>query len=406
MKRKVYVIGTGIGGTQGLTREAAEILARCDCVFGEKDLLAVLSPVCPKVEQTKPEKIREYLEDRQDIREAAVLFIGDAGFGAEAEEMRSVLQNFCTITTVAGVGAIPYFCAQIGCSWQNAQLLAGNTSLEEMIGAVRTNERTFLQTGRYGTAQDVCGQLCSVGLGALQVTVGEALGTARERILTDCAAELSLQKFSPQCVLLIQNPKPVRAQVRTCIPDNEFFHTGIPITRSEVRAVSVGKLCLQPDSIVYDIGCGTGSVSVECALQAPKGMVYAIDKNRSALHLTAENREKFKAYNIKPVEGEAPNVLRGLPQPDCVFIGGSTGNLPEILREILQKNPCVRIVLNAISLETVVQAVQCVEHFRLTDVDIAQVSVAKSHPSGGHKLMQAQNPVYVISGYGPYEGSD
>ncbi|WOC32415.1 MULTISPECIES: precorrin-6Y C5,15-methyltransferase (decarboxylating) subunit CbiT [Caproicibacterium] len=400
MKRKVYLVGAGVGGRQGLTAEAAEVLARCGCVFGEGQLLETLQTACPKIGQTAPEKIQSYLDAHPQVQEAAVVFYGDPGFYGESERLRDALKDTCTVEGTAGVSCIAYFCARVGCTWGDAKLLSAETSPAQAVGAVRTNQRTLLLASRHCRVQDICALLCSGGLGGLQAVVGELLGTAHERILCGSAEELAIRKFSQMSVLLVENPEPVRQEVRTCIPDEAFFHSGVPMTKCEVRAVSVGKLQMHRDSVVYDIGCGTGSVSVECALQAKAGIVYAIDKNRAALHLTAQNRQKFGVYNVKPVEGEAPEVLRGLPAPDCVFIGGSTGNLPEILEEVLRKNPRVRLVLNAISLETVTQAIACMERFALADVDIAQISVAKSRPAGGHKLMQAQNPVYVISGQG------
>ncbi|MCH4238807.1 MAG: precorrin-6Y C5,15-methyltransferase (decarboxylating) subunit CbiT [Oscillospiraceae bacterium] len=404
MKRKIYLIGAGAGGEKGPTLAAKEALAGCTCVFGSTTLLESLHLSCASTALTSSKKIKEYLEEHPDVHTAAVILPGDPGFGKEGEELRAGLKDFCTVETLAGVGLISYFCARIGCGWQGAALLSDGADAQAVVSAVRTNERTFLIAGNgHCSAQEVCGLLCGGGLGTLQVVVGEALGTDRESISFGSAAELSLRKFMPVSVLCVENPEPVRAQMRICIPDDEFFHSGMSMTRSEVRAASVGKLCLKPNSVVYDIGCGTGSVSVECALQARAGIVYAIDKNRNALELTEKNRIKFGAYNIKIVEGEAPDVLRGLPMPDCVFIGGSTGSLPEIMEAVLDKNPRVRIVLNAISLETVLQAVQCLEHLALADVDIVQLSAAKCRPAGGHKLMQAQNPVYIISGTGAGE---
>lgn len=400
MKRKVYLVGAGVGCKQGLTAEAAEILAHCGCAFGESQLLETLQISCPKMEQTAPEKIQSYLDSHTDIQEAAVVFYGDPGFYGDAARLRDALTDAYTVEGTTSMGGIAYVCARVGCNWSDAKFLPAETSSAQVVSAVRTNRRTLLLTSRHCRVQDICACLCSGGLGSLQVVAGELLGTSRERIMCGSAEELAICKVSQMCVFYAENPEPVQGEVRTCIPDEEFDHSGIPMTKCEVRVASVGKLRLHRDSVVYDIGCGTGSVSVECALQAKAGIVYAIDKNCAALNLTKQNRLKFGAYNIKPVEGEAPAVLHGLPVPNCVFIGGSTGNLPEILEEVLRKNPKVRIVLNAISLETVTQAIQCMDRFAFTDVDIVQLSVAKSRPTGGHKLMQAQNPVYIISGEG------
>ena len=125
------------------------------------------------------------------------------------------------------------------------------------------------------------------------------------------------------------------------------------MTKEEVRSVSLSKLRLRRDSVVYDVGAGTGSISIECALAADQGRVYAIEWKEDAWKLVAENRKKFGAANLEIVPGRAPEVLKELPAPTHAFIGGSSGSLKAILRTLLRKNPQVRVVVNCITLETV-----------------------------------------------------
>ncbi|MEG1801609.1 MAG: precorrin-6Y C5,15-methyltransferase (decarboxylating) subunit CbiT, partial [Oscillospiraceae bacterium] len=119
----------------------------------------------------------------------------------------------------------------------------------------------------------------------------------------------------------------------------------IPMTKAEVRAVSLSKLQLSTNAVVYDIGAGTGSISVECALGAYEGRVYAIEKNEEAAKTIVANKYKFKLQNIELVQGCAPEVMDGLVIPTHAFIGGSSGNLSDIFKALLHKNPNVRIVL-------------------------------------------------------------
>lgn len=181
------------------------------------------------------------------------------------------------------------------------------------------------------------------------------------------------------------------------LPDREFVRGDVPMTKEEVRSVSLSKLHLKRDSIVYDVGAGTGSVSVEAAIQADQGHVYAIERNEEAVALILQNQRRMKVDNLTVIAGEAPDVLEELPAPDCVFIGGSKGHMKEIIQTVAQKNPKVRVVINAIALETLAEAVKCCDEVKVTEEEIVQISVAKSKSVGSYHMMMGQNPVSVIS---------
>lgn len=182
------------------------------------------------------------------------------------------------------------------------------------------------------------------------------------------------------------------------------------MTKEEVRSVSILKLCLKKNSIVYDIGAGTGSVSVEAAAYAVKGEVYAIEEKDAAAALILENKRKFKTDNLTIIRGEAPEALEGLPVPDCVFIGGSGGRLKEILfmlKEVFlnasRRCADMRVVINAITLETLSEAVQCLGELKrdagiqIAEEEVVQLSSARSKNTGGYHMMMGQNPVFIIS---------
>ena len=145
------------------------------------------------------------------------------------------------------------------------------------------------------------------------------------------------------------------------------------------------------------VGAGTGSVSVESAIQAEDGQVYAVEINPEAAGLIEENARKFAVSNIKVIEGSAPEILKDLPAPDCVFIGGSKGRLEEILELIRKKNPQARVVLNAISLETLAQTLEYCRKYPIKNDEIVQVNIAKSKVVGSYHMMTGQNPIYVVS---------
>lgn len=181
------------------------------------------------------------------------------------------------------------------------------------------------------------------------------------------------------------------------IADEEFIRGKVPMTKQEVRAASICKLRLREDSVVYDVGCGTGSVSVEIARLSPKIKVFAVDSNPKAVELTKKNAEKFELKNIEVLQGEAPQVLENLPNPTHAFIGGSGGKLEEIVKTLCKKNPEIRIVMNAVTLESISQIEKIINQKTLKDYEVVQFFITKSQKLGNHNLLKAENPVFVCA---------
>ena len=180
------------------------------------------------------------------------------------------------------------------------------------------------------------------------------------------------------------------------IPTKAGGETPRPMTKEEIRAVSVAQMELTEDAVVYDIGAGTGSVSVEIALSGEKIKVYAIEKNPEGVELIRQNRKKFRVDGIRIIEGNAPEVLEGLEMPTHVFIGGSSGNLRQIIEKVTTVNPEVKIVLNAISLETLGEVMELSKDDLLKEIQVTQLSAARSRILGDYHMMTGMNPVYII----------
>ncbi len=178
--------------------------------------------------------------------------------------------------------------------------------------------------------------------------------------------------------------------------DEWFIRGKVPMTKSEVRAVSISRLELAPDSVLWDVGAGTGSVSVEASFLLPEGQVYAVEKNPQAVELIRRNREKFGRDNLTVVPGDAPGALGQLPDPTHVFLGGSGGRMGEILDLAMGRNPRVRVVINTISLESLGEAVSWLERRKISG-EIVSLQTARGRRAGRYHLMEGQNPVYVIA---------
>ncbi len=178
--------------------------------------------------------------------------------------------------------------------------------------------------------------------------------------------------------------------------DEQFIRGNIPMTKSEIRAVSLSKLALREEDIFYDVGAGTGSVSVEAAFAVRRGHVYAVEQKEEGCRLIAQNREKFHVGNLSIRQGKAPEALEALPPPDRVFIGGSDGRLEEILDCVWNRNSRARVVLNVIALETLAKISEYVNQKGI-EAEIVCIQVAKAERIGRYHMMKGQNPVYIVT---------
>jgi cobalt-precorrin-6B (C15)-methyltransferase len=184
------------------------------------------------------------------------------------------------------------------------------------------------------------------------------------------------------------------------IPDEYFERTeNVPITKEEVRAIQISKARLKPSQIVYDIGCGSGSISIEAALQIESsGKVLAVDYDENAIELTKKNMKKFGLSNISVIYGNAKEKILELEEADTIFIGGTGGDTKEIVE--LSENKLKsggRIVVGIILIETLYSVLQILDKLQFESVDITQVTISKSRKTSTGTMMLARNPVTIIS---------
>lgn len=185
------------------------------------------------------------------------------------------------------------------------------------------------------------------------------------------------------------------------LPDVDFIRNHeedkkVPMTKQGVRILSLARLEMTENATVYDVGAGTGSVSVEAARLCPGGCVYAVEQRHEAVELLKSNRVRFHVENMVIIEGNAPDALEPLPAPTHVFIGGSSGCLMEIIRAVKEKNPAARFVVNAVTLETMAQIGQIPEKFpEYQEMEILQANFTRSRRVGQYHMMNAENPVMI-----------
>lgn len=182
------------------------------------------------------------------------------------------------------------------------------------------------------------------------------------------------------------------------IPDELFSRGGVPMTKEEIRVLTLARARLAPGQVVWDIGAGTGSLTVEAAFQvSPGGVVYAVERNPDGIKLINDNLKAFLLDNVKVIQGQAPEALARLPAPHRVLVGGSGGKLEEILALVKERLlPGGRLVLNAVTLETAAGAVRLFD-IMFDKVGAVQVSAARLAPAGTSHLFKSLNPVMIIS---------
>jgi len=402
--KKIYLIGIGMGNAGTLTEQAQKAVCESDLLIGARRLTDAFphyrGDVCVEI---SPDRIMDAILEHPSCRTVAVVFSGDTGFYSGAKKLNQVIEERAAkdyeTEFIPGISSLQYFCAKLKLPWEDVRVVSLHGREGNILGAVRNHEKVFFLTGGDYTVRGICRTLSENSLGEVVVHVGERLSYPDERIRTGTAADMAEEDFDPLAVMLVENEKVMRRVTATHGLSDELFLRGqAPMTKSEIRSISLSKLRLRPGDVVYDIGAGTGSVSVEIALQAYEGSVYAVEFNEEALGLIRRNAEKFGARNLTVVEGRAPEALVDLPVPDRAFIGGSKGNLAGILELLADKNPRIRVVVNAITLETLAEAVSCFERLGFEDVDIVQVFTARGKTVGGSHMMQGQNPVFIISG--------
>ena len=401
----IYIVGMGMGSPGTLTAQALEAICRASSVIGAKRLLVSLPESCraQKHAAVDAQEIAAHIKNNNG-KTICVLMSGDTGFYSGTKKLLENLPDN-DITILPGISSIQYFAARLKRPWQGWTLVSAHGKIIDAAGIVRENSETFFLTGGDMDAGSICAQLVSAGLGSLEVTIGTNLGGEAEYIKASTAEKLAQLSHDKLAVMLVDNPEPGKS-VSCGFPDEAFIRGTTPMTKSEVRSVILSKLKLRDTDIVYDVGAGTGSVSVEAALLARKGHVYSFERDDEGRQLIEQNAGSFNVPNISIVAGEAPSSFSGLPVPDAAFIGGSGGNLREIIETLLATNPKVRLVISAVALETLSEASGLFAALPVCNTEIVQVAVSRIRRAGEYNMMTALNPVFILSADGQADRND
>lgn len=398
-----------MGDYSQITGQGVKTMKEADVVYAFSRIAALYAEEFPDIIPCEYTDLLEKLgeEHHENI---AVLVSGDVGFFSMAKTLRKHFEERYDMVCICGINSMQYLCAKVGISYEHVHILSlhGRDSLSKLLGGIAYNEYSFLLTGGQNTTQVILQYLKTyllVGINGdysselsintqIEVTIGDSLSMKDEQVVTGGIEALcEREDFSELTVMLIYNPnfKPKNQHYR----DEAFIRSSVPMTKRDVRNLSIDYLDIKPTDTVYDIGAGTGSVTVELASFANEGMVYALEKDPEAYATILKNKEQFGSYNMIPIHCSALEQLRVLPVADKVFIGGSSGDLPEMLGGLFQRNPKVEILITAITLETINLAMQTLKERNLA-YEVSCINSSYSRKLGSYNLMTANNPIYLI----------
>lgn len=420
--RKIILSGIGMGNTDGMTREAYHAFEEAEIIFGAERMLENLPGKGIKVPYYRADDIISYLIEHPQYTKVAAAFSGDSGFYSGAQSMKKALEEAnekgilkSETTILPGISSVSALAARLGVSWNDAVLASIHGRRTNVVNLVRKNTKVFLLLSGKNDFEMLVNKFREAGINHVKISAGYRLSYPDEKLFTFYLDEFETKLFDLQegvYTCLIENEDCEEQILTSGIDDEIFSRTKVPMTKNEVRVLSISRLELTKNAVVYDVGSGTGSVSIECARLSPDIFVFAIEQKEEAANLTKENAVRFGLSDqIVVINKKAPEGFEELPTPTHVFIGGSSGALSDILSAIQKKlivkentkgktdkaSKGVRVVINAVSLETIAQITKLIQTYPVKHVQLTQIQASRAHKLGSYNLMQAQNPVLIAS---------
>lgn len=423
MQSKIHIIGMGVEGKESLSKKSLELVQSASLLIGGERHLDEF----PEFEGERF-VLRSNLKEMLEVIECfnpsliphpsslvVVLASGDPGlYGIADYLIRNLGRD--AVEIIPNVSAMQWAFAKAKVSWNDARIVSSHgRGMDKILEAAKEADKIGIFTSNGDEPSEIAKLLIDNGLNGFTAYICEDLGTETEKVSEMALAEVIGMSFAALNVMvLVRQGSGVRRQGSEenkkiiphpsslipilGLPDSSFTHSKGLITKEEVRAVTLAKLRLRDDSVVWDIGAGSGSVGIEAARLCNNGKVFAIEKEPERVANIYENIKKFGIANMIVLEGKAPEGLDGFSDPDAVFIGGSGGNLSDILDVAKARlRPSGRIVINAITLETLHEATTGLKD-RGFDVDVVSLNIARSKDLIGMKMFEAENPVFIIIG--------
>ena len=393
----VYMIGLGPGHFDYMLPMARKKIDEVSAIVGAKRMLEAVGREDGQPMGTIEHTIA-YIQEKERAGDVGVLVSGDPLlYSLTRSIQRDERSKDWYIQIIPAISSLQMLGASFGITMEEAEIVSihGRAVKRGTIARkIAENRYTFFLCSKEQGPSYLAHICLDFQLEEVRFYIGANLTYKDELLEEGSPFEICEREYPSLCVVAIENFNPHLIQRQGYLKDEDFIRGKTPMTKEEVRVISVHHLNLEPDSIVWDLGAGTGSISIECARQCPYGEVYGVEYQQEALTLIEKNKEKFDCDNLQIVSGRALQVLSELPTPDCVFIGGSKGELKEILEEIKSRRQGIRVILSAVTLETVAEGMEFLKDWN--HVDILQVAISKSRELGMYHIMEAQNTVTLF----------
>ena len=398
----VSLVGIGMGTESSMTTFARDAIEKAEAVFGAERLLRNIS---------NPKKFSMYLSkdiipvlENENIRNAVITFSGDTGFYSGAKKMIQALRKWRSdieIQVIPGISSFAYLAAKLGESYDDACLFSihgknSDKDIKALTDKVIYNEKVFVLLSGAGDISEIAKRLTDYGVEG-RICVGVNLSYENERIIELSLEEAVQFKEDGIATIMIKNLNPLKRPLINVKKDSDFIRDKVPMTKECIRHESIIRLGLRKGDTFYDIGGGTGSVAIEAASFDLSLQVYTIEKKKEAVELIRENIKKADVPNVEVLEGDAVNLLHDMPKPDAVFIGGSGGQVSEIVSMLHSKGEGIRFVINAVSLETIEEVREVIKKYEPDDEETVMISVSDVKKIGSYHMLQGQNPIWICS---------
>lgn len=410
---KISLAGIGMGDDGTMTAEVRAAIDEADILLGAERMIEKYAAHVEKKPYYTVAQIIPYLHELQQkgegvaVRNIVVLFSGDSGFYSGAkiiyQELLGEIQKGrmqAKLQILPGISSVSYLAATIGENYQDAEIFSihGKSDWErQLLDAVTQNAKTYLLVSGAEDVSRVGKLMMHHSLRHCRVCVGYQLSYPEQTVKELSPEECCQVSQQGLYTLLIRNDKVKPHMLTHGRPDESFQRGDVPMTKEEVREVIICKLHLHDNAVVYDIGSGTGSIAVETAGLSANVQVYAIEQKPQAVALMKANIKKFGTQNVQVIEGMAPECMDGLPTPTHAFVGGSGGNLREILQKLYVCNPHMRVVISAVSVETFVEIKEMLFEFPTEEEELLQIQVNRTKKVGRYHMMQAENPIWICA---------
>jgi precorrin-6Y C5,15-methyltransferase (decarboxylating) len=401
MGEPVVVVGMGDDGPAGLGERARESIRRAELLAGGRRHLAFFPqhPADKLPITSNLEEVVGRLRAESAQRRCVVLASGDPclfGIGPMLAERLGRER----VQIIPQASAVSLAFARLGLAWEDATVLSAHgRPLADLLEQALSASKLAILTDDQNTPGAIAAALMAAGMPDCPAVVLEHLGGANERVFETSLGKLPGETFESLNVLVLLPGSHAAGGPTFGRSETEFRHPRGQITKAEARAVALAKLRLPLNGVLWDVGAGAGSLSIEAAGLMPRGTVYAVEPDVERLACLRENIDRHSAPRVRPVAGHAPQALGELPKPQRVFVGGGGRALPAIIQACLERlDGEGRLVANAATLESALEVASC---FRMAgwEGDLVQVSVARGRAIAGRTRLEAQNPVFILSAW-------